>query len=95
MTGSGPVTISGKQVCAQRHGLAGQPFQRAMGADMDEGVDAERFAQPQAEGEQCVARRQRRVVIVGAAVGGAAAVGGERDGDVAEGGGAEGEVLRR
>ena len=39
-----------------------------------------------------MARRQRRVVIVGAAVGGAPAIGRERDGDVAEGRGAEGEA---
>ena len=85
------MTISGKQVAAQGDRLAGQPFQRAVRADMDDGVDAERLAQPQAEGEQCMARRQGRVVIVGAAVGRPAAIRGERDGDVAEGGGAEGE----
>ncbi len=94
MTGRGPVTISGKQFSRERHGLAGQPFQRAVGADMDERVDAERLAQPQAEGDQRMARRQRRVVVVGAAVGRAAAIGGQRHGDVAEGGGAEGEVCR-
>ncbi len=47
----------GKAGFAERDGLAGQPFQRAMGADMDEGMDAERFAQPQAEGDQFMARR--------------------------------------
>ena len=62
-----------------------------MRADMDERVDAELAAQPEAEGDQCVARRQGRVVIVGAAIGRAAAIGRERDGDVAEGRGAEGE----
>ena len=65
-----------------------------MRADMDERMDAERLAQPEAEGDQLVARRQGRVVVVGAAVGGAAAIGGERHRDVAEGGGAEGEVAR-
>ena len=64
----------GKTVAGERHGLAGQPFQRAMRADMHDGMAAERFLQPQAEGHQRMARRQRRVVIVGAAVGGAAAV---------------------
>ena len=81
----------GKAVLAERHGLAGQPFQRAMRADMDERVAAEALLQPQAEGDQFVARRQLRVVIVGAAVGRAAAVGRERHGDVAEARGAEGE----
>ena len=75
----------------ERDRLAGQPFQRAVRADMDDGVDAERLAQPQAEGDEVVARRQRRVVIVGATVRRAAAVRRECDGDVAEGRGAEGE----
>ena len=60
---------------------------------MHQRMAAEAFAQPQAEGDQRVPRRQFRVVIVGAAVFGAAAVGGERHGDVAEAGGAEGEGL--
>ena len=84
----------GKAGFAQRHRLAGQPFQRAVGADMDDRVDAERLLQPEPEGEQRMARRQRRVVIVGAAVGRAAAIGGEGDGDVAEGRSAEGEARR-
>ena len=58
----------GKAVFAERHGLARQPFQRAVRADMDERVAAEAFPQPQAEGDQRMARRQLRVVIVGAAV---------------------------
>ena len=81
----------GKAVFAERHGLAGQPFQRAVRADMDERVAAEAFLQPQAEGDQCMARRQLWVVIVGAAIFRAAAVGRQRDGDVAETRGAEGE----
>ena len=67
----------GKAVFAQRHGLARQPFQRAVRADMDEAWQPSALLQPQAEGDQRVARRQRRVVIVGAAVVGAAAVGGQ------------------
>ena len=55
-------------------------------------MDAERLAQPQAEGDQFVARRQGRVVVVGAAIGRPAAIGSERHGDVAEGRGAEGEA---
>ena len=82
----------GKAGLAERHRLAGQPFQRAMRADMDQRMTAELFAQPQAEGDQRMARRQRGVVVVGTAVGGASAIGGEGDGDVAEGRGAEGEV---
>ena len=88
------MTISGKQFALMRHRLAGQPFQRAVRADMDDRVDAERLAQPQAEGDEFVARRQGRVVIVGAAIGRTAAIGSERDGDVAEGRGAEGEAMR-
>ena len=92
MTGSEPVTISGKAVLAERHRLAGQPFQRAVRADMDERMAAERFA----------ATGRRRAVRGAAAASGrdsrrgglrAAAIGGERDGDVAEARGAEGEGL--
>ena len=75
----------GEAVLAQRHGLARQPFQRAMRADMDQRMAAEALPQPQAEGDERVARRQRRIVIVGAAVGGTAAIRRERDGDIAEG----------
>ena len=85
----------GKAGRCQRHRLAGQPFQRAMGADMDERMACRDLLQPQAEGHQGVARRQRRIVVVGAAVGGPAAIGGERHGDVAEARGAEAEGVTR
>ena len=81
-----------KARAAHRHCLARQPLQRAVRADMHDGMDAERLAQPQAEGDEFVARRQSRVVVVGAAIGRPAAIGGERYGDVAEGRGAEGEA---
>ncbi len=63
-----------------------------MRAEMDQRLGLQAMTQPEAEGEQRVVRRQRGVVIVGAPVGGPATVGGERDGDVAESGGAEGEI---
>ena len=81
----------GKAVFAERHSLAGQPFQRAMRANMDERVAAEGLLQPQAEGNEFVARRQLGIMIVGAAVPRAAAVGRQRHDDVAEPRGTEGE----
>ena len=58
----------------QRHRLAGQPFERAVGAEMDHGVDAHRLAQPEIEGDVGVARRQVGVVIARLAVERVAAV---------------------
>ena len=53
----------------QRHGLARQPFERAVRAHMHDGIGTGDVPQPQPEGEQRMARRQRRIVIVGAPVG--------------------------
>ena len=50
----------------QRHGFAGEPLQRAVRAHVDERIDARDVAQPQREGDEGMARRQRRVVIIGA-----------------------------
>ena len=83
----------GEAVFAERHCLAGQPFQRAVRADMDERMAAEAFLQPQAEGQQLVAGRQLWIVIVGAAVFGTAAIRRQRHGDIAEPRGAEGEGI--
>lgn len=58
----------GEADIGERDRLARQPFQRAVRADMDEGVDPERFLQPEAEGDQVVARGQSGVMVVGAAV---------------------------
>ena len=58
----------------QRHRLAWQPFERAMGAEMDHGVDALDFAQPEIEGGVSVARRQVGIVIARFAVERVAAV---------------------
>ena len=55
----------GKAGRRQRHRLARQPFERAVRADMHQRMQAERLAQPEPEGDQRMARRQRRVVIVG------------------------------
>lgn len=84
----------GEAILPKRHRLAGQPFQRSMGADMDDRLHAERLLQPQAESDQFVARRQRRVMIVGAPVRRAATIRRQRHGDVAEGGRTEGEAGR-
>ena len=56
MTGRPPVTISGKQSADSATVFAGQPFQRAMGTDMDQRVAAKCLAQPDAEGDELVAR---------------------------------------
>ena len=39
---------------AKRHRLARQPFERAMRADMDDGMTTERLPKPQAEGDEFV-----------------------------------------
>ena len=66
----------------QRHRLARQPFERAVRAHVYERVDL--VLQPQAKGDECVPRRQCRIVVVGASIARAAAVGRERDQDIAE-----------
>ena len=58
----------------QRHRLARQPFERAVGAEMDHGVDALDLAQPEIEGDVSVARRQVWIVIARFAVERVAAV---------------------
>ena len=58
----------------QRHRLAGQPFERAVRAEMDHGVDAHRLAQPEIEGDVSVARRQVGIVVARLAVERVAAV---------------------
>ncbi len=59
----------------QRHRLAGQPFERAVSAEMDHGIDCFAMAQPQVEGEVGVAGRPAGVVVVGLAVRGRPPVG--------------------
>jgi hypothetical protein len=81
----------GKAGRGQRDGLARQPFERTVGAHVQQRVDFRDVPQPQAEGEQRMARRQGGVVIVGAAVDRASAVGHKRDNKIAEGAGAEAE----
>ena len=68
----------------QRDGLARQPFQRAVRAHVDDGIDIGDVTEPQPEGEQRVARRQGRIVIVGAATVRTAAIRRQGDDDVAE-----------
>ena len=74
-----------KAVRGERDRLAGQPFQRAVRAHVNERVDLRDVLQPQAEGDQRMPRRQRRIVIIGAALRRAAAVRRQRDHNVAEG----------
>ena len=68
----------------ERDRLAGQPFQRAMRAHVHERVDLRDVLQPQAERDQRMARRQWRIVIIGAPLRGAAAIGRQRDQELAE-----------
>ncbi len=81
----------GKAILRQCHRLARQPFQRAVGADMDDGMGVEFLAHPLAEGDESVARRQVGAVVIGAAIGIAAAIRCQRHGDIAEMRGAEAE----
>ena len=87
----GPDHRFGKAGARERDRLAGQPFERAMRAHMDERVDHRDMPQPQAEGDERMARRKLRIVVVGATVGAAPAVGRQRDQDIAEPAGAEAE----
>ena len=75
----------------QRDRLARQPFQRAVRAHVDDGVDPDDVPQPEPERQQRMARRQGRVVIVRAPARRPAAVGRQRDDGVAEAAGAEAE----
>ncbi len=81
----------GKARRRQGDGLAGQPFQRAVRTHVHQRIGLRHMAQPQREGEERMAGRQRGVVIVGTPVARAAAIGRQRDGDVAEAAGAESE----
>ena len=68
----------------ERDRLAGQPFERAMRAHVDERIDLGHVLQPEPEGDERVPRRQQRIVIVGAALRRAAAIGRQRDQNLAE-----------
>ena len=54
-----PTTASGKQVTRQSNGFAWQPFQGAVRTHVDDGIDVSDMAEPQPEGKQRMARRQR------------------------------------
>ena len=58
----------GKAFRGQRDRLARQPFQRAVRAHVHERIGLRHVLQPQPERDQRVARRQRRIVIIGAAL---------------------------
>ena len=62
-----------------------------MRAHMHQSIGLEAMTQPKPEGDQRMARRKRRVVIGGAAIVGAPAVGRQRDQHAAEARGAEAE----
>ena len=79
----------------ERDRLAGEPFERAMRAHVDERIDLGHVLQPEAEGDERVPRRQQRIVIVGAALRRAAAVGRQCDQNLAECLRAEDESGRR
>ena len=69
---------------SERDRLAGEPFERAVRAHVDERIDLGHVLQPKPEGDERVPRRQQRIVIVGAALRRAAAVGRQRDQKLAE-----------
>ncbi len=73
----------GEAGARQGHRLAGQPFQRAMGAEMDQRMDGLDLAQPEIEGDIGVARRQIGVVVARFAVERIAAVGLDRGDELA------------
>ena len=62
-----------------------------MRAHMHQRIGLEDVAEPEREGEQCVARRERWIVIGGAAVARTATVRRKRDQHIAEARGAEAE----
>ncbi len=79
----------------KRRRLAGQPFERAMRAEMDQRIDARLLAEPEIEGDVGVARRQVRIVIGGFAVRQMAALGLEADEEIAVGGYRQGNRAAR
>jgi hypothetical protein len=66
----------------ERHGFAGEPFQRAVGAHMDQRISPEDVSQPQPECHQGMARWQRRIVIIGPSIIRTPAVGRQRHNDI-------------
>ena len=68
----------------ERRGLAGEPFERAVLAVVDEGMGAEFVAQPEIGGEIGVRRHEDGIVVAGGFVQMVAAGGLQQDGDVAE-----------
>ena len=74
----------GKAFRGERDRLARQPFQRAVRAHVHERIGLRHVLQPQAERDQRMARRQRRIVIIGAPLRRAAAIGRQRDQKLAE-----------
>ena len=70
----------------KRRGLAGQPFERAMRAEMDQRIDARLLPEPEIEGDVRMPRRQVRIVIGGFAVCHVAPLGLQADQKIAMGG---------
>src|SRR6185312_8382613 len=79
----GPECSLGKARGRQRHRLAGQPFEIAVLAEMDDGMHPRRVAEPGIEGEIAMRRRQIRRVIRGFGVDVVAARRLDRDDDIA------------
>ena len=77
---------------AHRQGLAGQPFQVAVFAHVDDTVGAEVFAQPGIKGQVAVGRHQVRVVIGGLRINVVAARRLQADDDIAAAEGRHGEA---
>ncbi len=89
--GQRPDDRLGKARAGQRHGLSRKPFERAVRPHMQQRIGLHHVTQPHPEGEQRVARRQRRVMVGRAPVACAPAVGGQRHEQIAEAGRTEAE----
>ena len=74
----------GRADFAQRDRLAGQPFQRAVGAELDDRVDFLVAREPEMECDIAMARRQVEIVIVALARSRVAPVGLRRDDERAQ-----------
>ena len=91
MTGQRAGDDFGKARGGERDRFAGQPFERAMRAHMHERVEASRRVAAKARRPAAHGAAARRVVIVGAPFGCAAAIRRQRDNNIAEPSGAEAE----
>ena len=84
MTGVAPEQNFGRATFAERDRLARQPFERAMRAKLNDCIDLLPAGEPEVERDIGVARRQVEIVIIALARGRVAAVGLNRDDELAK-----------